>query len=125
MFELQDPVYRQTIRFCFGGDDKTLVDLIKETDGCLEDDPGEFSTGIVYENRFSKDAPPAFWIWIRRFRGSVADYAFLAHELSHLIDAVLIWLEVPFTEDTTEPRACLVEYYFEQILTHIREVRRK
>jgi len=122
-YEIADPVYKQQIFFCIGGNDKQLLKLITEVDGRLERDPGEFSDGIVITNRPDPDSAPTFWIWMRSFNGSVADYSFLTHEMVHLLQELLTWLEISLCPATTEPCAAFFECLFEQILNILRKRR--
>jgi len=123
LFDIQDPVYKQNIKFCLGGDSQQLLELVKSIDGGLEEDPGEFESGIVLTNRIEQGRSPTFWIWVKRFRSTVYDYSFLAHECVHLLQSLLDWLEIDMSDETTEPCASLYEYIFGEILKILRKQR--
>lgn len=124
-YDIQDPVYKQRIKFCIGGTPEELLDLIRETDGGLQEDPGEFASGIVIVNRKDTTVAPTFWLWMKKFNGTVPEYAFLVHELVHLLESLLTWVEVTLCQATTEPCAGLAEHLFEQILRILRARKRK
>jgi len=125
LFYLQDPIYKQSIRFCYGGKPKDLLAKIVEVDGELEEDPGEFASGIVIENRPDEGKAPNFWVWLKGFNGTPKAYSFLAHECIHLFQSLINWLEIELNDATTEPCAALFENIYEQILMHIREAKRR
>jgi hypothetical protein len=125
VFDIPEPIHKQIVRFCYGGDNQEFLALIKETDGGLDEDPGEFESGIVFPNRMDKSKAPNFWVWVKRFRGTVADHAFFVHETTHLMQYLMAWLEIPWSEDTMEPIAALHEHYFSKMLTILRKIRRR
>uniref|UniRef100_A0A6M3II25 Uncharacterized protein n=1 Tax=viral metagenome TaxID=1070528 RepID=A0A6M3II25_9ZZZZ len=124
-FHVKDPMYKQTIRFCYGGKPKDLLAKIVEVDGELEEDPGEFGSGIVIENRPDQTKAPNFWIWVKAFSGTPKAYGFLAHECTHLFQSIINWLEIEVNDSTTEPCAALFENLFEELLMCIREAKRR
>jgi len=119
-YDLQEPTYKQRIKFCIGGNPEQLLEYIKKIDGELAEDPGEFQTGIVIVNRKDETVAPTFWFWMRSFRGTIASYAFLSHEMVHLLESLLTWLEIKLCPETTEPCAGLFEHLFEQVLRILR-----
>lgn len=124
-WRLEAPPYKQKIFFCFGGTPEEFLKAVAEEDGGVAEDHGEFSSGICIPNRMTKEVAPTFWLWMKMFRGTVNDYAFLVHETNHLNFHILSWLEIPQTEDTMEPVAALQECLFEQVLSCIRKGRVK
>ena len=118
--QLEDPINKQDIRFCYKGTAEGLLELMAQIDGEVDQDLGEFETGLVHDNRPDENKAPTFWIWIKRFRGTIEDYAFLVHETTHLLQKLLKWLETPLSDDTTELCAAWHEHIFGQILTILR-----
>lgn len=56
---------------------------------------------------------------------SKVSYYVVAHECYHAVDMVCRYLEIPFTQDTDEPRAYLFEFLFKKCIKLIEKEKKK
>lgn len=91
--------------FCVVGNAKEMLALIAK----------KWKLEIEMENNWCAltfEVPGGVCVWLRSFSGHPSKQASLVHEISHIMDFICAFADMPFSCDTREPRAYLSERIF-------------
>lgn len=67
---------------------------------------------------FTFDVPGGACVWLPEFSTHYEKQSYLVHEISHVLDFLCAFVEMPCSLDTGEPRAYLKEYIFKEFNKH-------
>jgi len=114
-FYIKDPVFHSVCLFLVG-DKEECNKIISKKIGCDEVITGECE-GCVSE--FTDNNTGAFIgrsLWIEKFDYTPSRLSYLAHEIAHLVDDNMERKGINPTNKSSETRAYMTQYWFEQFV---------